>query len=61
MKDCGCYFCLQIFPEDEIKEWVDDGKTPICPRCGVDSLIFGQVTRGALEQLREFYFGDHDE
>jgi hypothetical protein len=36
---CGCFFCAAVFATGEIQEWVDDGQTAICPRCGVDSVI----------------------
>lgn len=34
----GCFFCLEEYQGNEITEWVDEGKTPICPTCGVDSV-----------------------
>jgi hypothetical protein len=42
---CGCFYCLQAFSPGEIEEWVDEahgtdvGRTAICPRCGIDSVI----------------------
>jgi len=40
---CGCFYCLAIFPPQEIEEWIDEvGGTPVtalCPKCGVDSVI----------------------
>jgi hypothetical protein len=36
---CGCFYCFATFPPSEIKDWTDDGKTAICPSCGVDSVI----------------------
>ena len=36
---CGCYFCLAEFKGKYIHEYVDDGKTVLCPYCGVDSVI----------------------
>ncbi|HEU4560906.1 MAG TPA: hypothetical protein VFS20_23850, partial [Longimicrobium sp.] len=34
-ESCACFFCLQHFPPGEITEWVDDGQTALCPRCGI--------------------------
>ncbi|MEP4051941.1 MAG: cytoplasmic protein [Litorimonas sp.] len=36
---CGCFHCLNLFKPTKIKEWVDDGTTAICPKCGIDSVI----------------------
>lgn len=36
---CGCFFCLSLFGPAEIQDWTDDGKTALCPRCGVDSVL----------------------
>jgi hypothetical protein len=43
-KNCGCFYCLNIFTNDKIKEWCDKdknkiGQTAICPKCGIDSII----------------------
>lgn len=38
-EEAGCFHCIRsIFP-DEITEFVDDGKTGLCPNCGVDALL----------------------
>jgi len=36
---CGCFYCLATFLPAEIEEWTDDGQTPLCPKCGIDSVI----------------------
>jgi hypothetical protein len=36
---CGCFYCLGNFAPGEIKDWVDDDKCALCPRCGIDSVI----------------------
>ena len=35
---CGCYYCLKFFELKEVKEFVDKGKTAICPKCRIDSV-----------------------
>lgn len=45
---CGCFYCLEIFAATEINEWIDEGKTALCPRCEIDSVlgnapIFGRI------------------
>lgn len=36
---CGCFCCCRIFSPEEIKEWIDNNDTAICPYCGVDAVI----------------------
>ena len=38
---CACFYCLSILKPEEIQAWVNDhnGKTALCPNCGIDSLI----------------------
>ncbi|MDJ0447905.1 cytoplasmic protein [Methylocystis sp. JR02] len=36
---CGCYHCLAVFSPSEIADWIDDGETALCPRCGIDSVV----------------------
>lgn len=40
---CGCFYCEQTFPPTEIEEWIEEsqakGKTAICPKCGIDSVL----------------------
>jgi hypothetical protein len=35
----GCFYCRQTFPPSEIKGWIDDGETAVCPKCGIDSIL----------------------
>lgn len=36
---CGCFFCLNTFPPNDVFEWIDDGRTAMCPKCGIDAVI----------------------
>lgn len=41
---CACFYCLVTFSPTDIREWCDSasdgtGKTALCPRCGIDSVI----------------------
>ena len=38
-KLCGCFYCLEVFSASEINGWIDYGKTALCPRCGIDSVL----------------------
>jgi hypothetical protein len=44
---CGCFYCCATFLPGEILDWVDEdpqgqGRTALCPRCGIDSVIGDQ-------------------
>jgi hypothetical protein len=54
---CGCFYCLEVFPQSEIEHWTDDDDTAICPKCGIDSVI-GSISGYPTE--REFLKKMHD-
>ena len=54
--DVGCYHCCKIYKEAEIEEWTDRGKTAICPKCNIDSVIFEDVTYDRLKDLHRRQF-----
>lgn len=68
-KICGCYFCRSIFPSSEItdNDWINDphGRTVLCPRCGIDSVIGDAsgipIREDVLEELYRVKFGIDDE
>lgn len=36
---CGCFYCRKVYSPVEIKEYIDNGQTALCPYCGVDAVI----------------------
>ncbi len=36
---CGCYNCQRLFAFKDIGDFWDDGDTPVCPFCGVESVV----------------------
>lgn len=66
-ENAGCYYCLKVFPVYEIEEYIreaDGSMTPVCPYCGIDSLIFDNsltdnsriISQEELEFLHESQF-----
>jgi len=71
-QECGCFYCLHIFPPSEIEDWVDWppgtpedkelelGTTALCPKCGIDSVIGDQsgfpIERAFLESMNKHWF-----
>lgn len=35
----GCFYCQCTYSSNAVAEWTDSGKTPLCPFCGVDSVV----------------------
>ncbi|WP_424244238.1 hypothetical protein Dip510_001439 [Elusimicrobium posterum] len=57
---CGCFYCLEIFHPSEVKEWIDDETTAICPYCDIDAIIGKSsgfpVTKEFLEKMHKYWF-----
>ena len=60
----GCYYCLEVYPATEVSRFIDDGKTALCPMCGIDSVLPGNagfpLTHSSLLALKAFWFGVDD-
>lgn len=56
----SCYFCLSHFEAVNVDEWeyVNDslGKTLLCPKCGIDSVVPGIIDAARLEEWGEWSF-----
>lgn len=50
---CGCYYCLRKFNPEDIREYIDDGTTPLCPYCGIDSVILYRHKEEFAESIDE--------
>lgn len=37
--ECGCFYCLSTFKGADITDWIDDGSTANCPRCGMNAVL----------------------
>ena len=64
---CGCYYCCSIFPSSEVTDWTPDrhGRTALCPRCSIDSVIGDAsgipIQKDVLEELYQYQFGFDDD
>ncbi len=58
---CGCFYCLSTFPGAEIREWIDEGTTALCPKCGIDSVLSEceryDISDAKLKERRRASFG----
>jgi predicted nuclease of predicted toxin-antitoxin system len=58
---CGCFYCLSCFFPSEVKQWSPDGRTALCPKCGIDSVLPTEcgtpLTGELLKEMNLFWFG----
>ena len=66
--NCGCFYCLSIFPPNAIEEWIQEqedcprgpGKTAVCPNCGIDSVLPDNIgiaiTKEFLTEMQKKFF-----
>jgi hypothetical protein len=51
---------MENFQASEIADWIDDGATAMCPRCGIDSVIGTAsgfpTSRPFLQKMRKYWF-----
>ena len=61
---CGCFFCLDVFECEHVREWTDSGQTALCPSCGIDSVIGDAsgfpITEEFLAAMEARWFGMRD-
>jgi len=59
-KQCGCFYCLSIYPPSEIQSWVETEETALCPHCGIDSVIGDlsghPISSDFLERMHRMWF-----
>jgi NAD-dependent SIR2 family protein deacetylase len=62
-KVVGCFYCQQMYSPLEIVEWIDDGKTALCPKCGIDTVLPDSVFLAdqVLKAMYEYWFAPVDE
>ena len=46
--NCACISCCEIFNPSEVEEYIDEGETALCPKCGIDAVI-GDFTGISLD------------
>lgn len=59
-KICGCFHCLSVFGNKEIRKWIQHNNTALCPRCATDAVIGDAsspgLTRRTLEEMHKRWF-----
>ena len=63
-KTCRCAHCLATFSGAEVIEFIDEGKTAVCPKCGVDAVLpdcAEGLNETLLQELHDDWFGDEED
>ena len=69
-KVCGCFYCLNTFPPEDIIDWLDpldveadineSGQTAQCPHCSIDSVVGDAsgytINRTLLKNMHRLWF-----
>lgn len=60
-KQCGCFYCCNLFPPERINFWLDEWTgSAICPICGTDSVIgdssVSPLTEEFLQKMNKHRF-----
>lgn len=55
----GCFCCTDTYKPAEIREWIDEGLTALCPKCGIDAVLPESVglTEELLREMSAYWFG----
>jgi hypothetical protein len=57
---CGCFYCGKTFAPTRVQEWIDDGKTALCPFCSIDSVLSSasgfSLDHEFLRKMHDYWF-----
>lgn len=58
-KNCGCFYCLEIFLAKEVVDFLAVKDTACCPKCTIDSVICDndvKFDRQFLQEMNKCWF-----
>ena len=57
---CYCFYCRESFESGEVTDFSDGGKSALCPRCGIDSVIPDSIDEdideNVISKMNEYWF-----
>ena len=57
---CYCFYCQKRMHRSEIKDYIDNGKTALCPHCTIDSILPDAIDEPLSDeivaQMHEYWF-----
>ena len=58
---CGCFYCLRKSRPSQVRSWLDDDTTAVCPQCGMAAVIPAasgiDIRKPFLTRMRTYWFG----
>ena len=58
-KTCYCFYCKEKFDSTEVVEYIDNGQTALCPKCGVDTVLpdsIKEVNDKVIDEMNKYWF-----
>lgn len=57
---CACFYCFAQFKAGDIKTWIDDDETALCPHCGKDTVLpdvpLYTLDKDLLTEMHRYFF-----
>ena len=57
---CHCFYCKSTIKSSEIVEYIDQGETAICPKCGIDAIVPDSIDEkiddDLICEMHEYWF-----
>ena len=58
--NCYCFYCKSIIDSSEIKDYIDNGQTALCPECDMDAIIPDgieeEIKEEIIEDMNQYWF-----
>ena len=56
---CYCFYCQKKFNSSNVKDYIDDGQTALCPNCEVDAVLpdnIEGINEEVIEKMNKYWF-----
>ena len=56
---CYCFYCQKKFNSSNVKDYIDDGQTALCPKCEVDAVLpdnIEGINEEVIEKMNKYWF-----
>ena len=60
-REIYCFDGEHVVSFREIKDWIDDGETALCPSCGTDCLVPSCLSEDQIKEMHDYWMSTHEE
>ena len=57
---CYCFYCKSVMDSRDVKDYIDNGQTALCPKCDIDSIIPDgieeDVNEEIIDEMNQYWF-----